>query len=88
MCSPDIPEPAEIEPIIKIDPNASKAARVKTGAGQSIDATSKTGSQELRGKPTTPRTQTTNSLFSWINKLAGGSQTAGLQIGAAPPPVR
>ena len=32
MCSVDIPDPPKIDPVINLDPNAGKAAKVKTAA--------------------------------------------------------
>jgi|LWDU01.1.fsa_nt_gi hypothetical protein len=32
MCAVDIPDPPKIEPVITLDPNAGKAAKVKTAA--------------------------------------------------------
>jgi len=47
MCSVDIPDPPKIDPVINIDPNAGKAAKVRTAANVRTAKKKKTGLQSL-----------------------------------------
>ena len=80
MCSVDIPETPEIQPLISVDPNAGKAANVKTGAGVKDTSGQKTGAQQLRSKPPG---QKGSGFFDILSGLVGGAQggqASGLQI--------
>ena len=80
MCSVDIPETPEIQPLISVDPNAGKAANVKTGAGVKDTAGQKTGAQQLRADPTKKKPGA--GFFDILAGMIGGSQgqSGGLQI--------
>ena len=80
MCSVDIPETPEIQPLISVDPNAGKAANVKTGAGVKDTSGAKTGAQQLRANP---KKKPSGGFFDILAGMIGGGQggqASGLQI--------